>query len=77
MLSFSRLANIQLVSVGFVQFGGGNHVVNFYHVGICANETADVLAKQMAQDIVWGRIAAPSYISMQSALNLSSEIAYN
>ena len=47
------------------------------HAGICANETADVLAKHMAQDIVRGRIAAQSHISMQSALNLSSEIAYN
>jgi len=24
---------ILLVSVGFVQFGGGNHVVNFYRIG--------------------------------------------
>jgi len=47
------------------------------HVGICANETADELAKQMAQDIVRRRIAPPSHISMQSALQLSSEIAYN
>ena len=47
------------------------------HSGICANETADQLAKQMAQDIVRGRITAPSHISIQSALRLSSEIAYN
>jgi len=47
------------------------------HSGICTNETADQLAKQMAQDIVRGRITAPSHISIQSALHLSSEIAFN
>jgi len=47
------------------------------HSGICANETADQLAKQTAQDIVRGRITAPSHISIQSALHLSSEIAFN
>ena len=47
------------------------------HIGICANKTADELAKQTAQDVVHGRIIAPSHISMQGALHLSSEIAYN
>ena len=47
------------------------------HSGISANETADQLAKQTAQDIVRGRITAPSHISIQSALHLSSEIALN
>jgi len=47
------------------------------HSGICANETADQLAKQTAQDIVRGRITAPSHISIQSALHLSSEIEFN
>jgi len=31
----------------------------------------------MAQDIVRGRITAPSHISIQSALHLSSEVAFN
>ena len=49
------------------------------HAGISANETADqlALAKQMAQDIVRRRITAPSHISIQSALHLFSEIAFN
>jgi len=46
------------------------------HAGIEGNEKADVLAKDMSEDIFKGRVSASSFISINSALQLLAEITY-